>query len=299
MDFESIHISDPISSLGKILEREMKFTTSLNVIQKVMNVPMCALESILRANGYDDMETSSNCIDEKMLDMFAEAYLRKIKNYFFRSIRHINELSAEEIVNLDQFIKLFKKKELCQVNQPSWCHIDIEAIRESFIEEVKRLTPKKRNLFETLFGNVVVFEERDFEKEIRIVDLNEILSEQTTKANLLHRISLSRLYSRRLSTKSFNKYNNDGLRRFFKPARYHIISSDGDEPLGIMSQAELDNPNNNTPKGLEMVNIPRHKLPHIWKFFSRKSTIVLLPMKRSRNLQRCFRKKEQAMLLCQ
>ena len=296
MDYESIQISDHISILGNILEREMKFTTSLNVIQEVMNVPMCALESILRANGFDDMETSSNCIDEKMLDMFADAYLRKIKNYYFRSIRHINELSAEEIVNLDQFIKLFKKKEQCQVNQPSWCHIDIEAIRESFINEVKRLTPKRRNIFETLFGNVVVLEERDYEKEIRIVDLYEILSEQTAKASLLHRISLSRLYSRSLSTKSFNKYNNDGLRRFFKPARYHIISFDGDEPLGTMSQVELDNPNTNQPIGLEMTNIPRLKNTIKWKSLLRKSAKVLLPMKRSRNLQRCFCKKERAML---
>ena len=131
------HIADSFTSFSIILEREMKFRTSLSVIQKVMNVPICALESILRENGFDDMETSSNCIDEKMLDLFAEAYIRKIKNYFIRSIRHLNELSAEERVNLDQFITLFKKKELCQVNQTSWCHIDIEALRESFINEVK------------------------------------------------------------------------------------------------------------------------------------------------------------------
>ncbi len=294
MDIILSHSSDPISFLGKILEREMKFTTSLNVIQEVMNVPMCALESILRANGYEDMETSSNCIDEKMLDMFAEAYLRKIKNYYLRSVRHLKELSAEENVNFDQFVKLFKKKELCQVNHPSWCHIDIEAIKKSFINEVKRLTPKRKTISEFLFGGIGNIEIKD--SEIKIINLNEVLSEQTTKASLLHRISRSRLYSRRLSTKSFNKYNNDGLKRFFKPARYHIISSDGEEPLGTMSQSEIGNPNINQPIGEEMVNTPRLKSPSIWICLSRKSTKVLLPMKRSRNLQRCFRKKEQMML---
>ena len=287
------HIADSFTSFSIILEREMKFRTSLSVIQKVMNVPICALESILRENGFDDMETSSNCIDEKMLDLFAEAYIRKIKNYFIRSIRHLNELSAEERVNLDQFITLFKKKELCQVNQTSWCHIDIEALRESFINEVKRLTPKRKTFFESLFGGIGIIEKKD--SEIKIINLNEVLSEQTTKARLLHEISLSRLYSRRLSTKSFNKYKNDGLKRFFKPARYHIISSDGEEPLGTMSQIEIDNPNINQPKE-DMVNISRLKSPIIWICLSRKSTKVLLSMKRSRNLQRCFRKKEQAML---
>lgn len=56
--------------------------TSLDVIQKVMNVPMCALASLLRANGYDNIDdTSSLCIDEKRLEIFAEAYVRKIRSY--------------------------------------------------------------------------------------------------------------------------------------------------------------------------------------------------------------------------
>ena len=43
-----------------------------------MNVPMCALASLLRANGYDNIDdTSSLCIDEKRLEIFAEAYVRK------------------------------------------------------------------------------------------------------------------------------------------------------------------------------------------------------------------------------
>lgn len=59
-------------------EKAGTFMTSLDVIQKVMNVPMCALASLLRANGYDNIDdTSSLCIDEKRLEIFAEAYVRK------------------------------------------------------------------------------------------------------------------------------------------------------------------------------------------------------------------------------
>ena len=34
-------------------EKAGTFMTSLDVIQKVMNVPMCALASLLRANGFE------------------------------------------------------------------------------------------------------------------------------------------------------------------------------------------------------------------------------------------------------
>lgn len=49
-------------------DRTVTFKTSLDIIQEVMNVPMCALTSLLRANGYDDVDdTTSLCIDEKGL----------------------------------------------------------------------------------------------------------------------------------------------------------------------------------------------------------------------------------------
>ena len=61
-------------------DRTITFKTSLDIIQEVMNVPMCALTSLLRANGYDDIEdTTSLCIDEKGLEIFAEAYIRNLE----------------------------------------------------------------------------------------------------------------------------------------------------------------------------------------------------------------------------
>ena len=70
------------------------FKTSSEVIQKVMNVPMCAVISILRSNGYNDIhDETSLCIDEERLGVFAEAYVRKMKIYFTRSLQNISSLT--------------------------------------------------------------------------------------------------------------------------------------------------------------------------------------------------------------
>ena len=52
--------------------------TSLNIIREVMNVPQCALNSILRDNGYTEVEPGSICIDEKMLSVFADEINEKV-----------------------------------------------------------------------------------------------------------------------------------------------------------------------------------------------------------------------------
>ena len=73
------------SDFSSILEEE-RFMTSLNIIREVMNVPQCALNSILRANGYIEVDPDSICIDEKMLSIFADAYIRKSRSGRLRRI---------------------------------------------------------------------------------------------------------------------------------------------------------------------------------------------------------------------
>ena len=110
------------------------FMTSLDVIQKVMNVPMCALTSLLRANGYDNIDdTSSLCIDEERLEIFAEAYVRKIRSYFLGSLRNISNLTSKELSNFKQFNELFKNKDL-QREPSKWSDIDVEHLIEAFKE---------------------------------------------------------------------------------------------------------------------------------------------------------------------
>ena len=127
-----------------LFEEEQGFKTSLNIIGEVMNVPLCALESILRANGYDEVEPGSICIDEKMLSIFADAYIRKMKNYFLGSVRNIENLSYEEFTDLNEFYNNFKKQEVKFVRRAEWSQIDTELIRTAFMDKIKELTPRKK-----------------------------------------------------------------------------------------------------------------------------------------------------------
>ena len=56
------------------------FTTSINAVKDVLNLPISTIKNELRKNNYFIGDDSSNCIDEKMLERFAELY----KNYMER-----------------------------------------------------------------------------------------------------------------------------------------------------------------------------------------------------------------------
>ena len=119
------------------------FKTSPEVIQKVMNVPMCAVMSILRSNGYNDIhDETSLCIDEERLGIFTEAYVRKMKNYFTRSLQNISSLPRKERSDYNKFVKLFKKK---GVKEPKiWKNdIDIDHLKDIFVERVKEETEER------------------------------------------------------------------------------------------------------------------------------------------------------------
>lgn len=119
------------------------FKTSPEVIQKVMNVPMCAVMSILRSNGYSDIhDETSLCIDEERLGIFAETYVNKMKNYFTRSLHNISSLPPKECSDYNKFVKLFKKK---GVKEPKkWENdIDINYLKEVFVESVKEETEER------------------------------------------------------------------------------------------------------------------------------------------------------------
>lgn len=91
-------------------DRTVTFKTSLDIIQEVMNVPMCALTSLLRANGYNDVDdTTSLCIDEKGLRFCGSLYSQD-SELFFSSLRSISRLTQNELSNFYQFVKSFKKQ---------------------------------------------------------------------------------------------------------------------------------------------------------------------------------------------
>lgn len=218
-------------------DRSVAFKTSLDIIQEVMNVPMCALTSLLRANGYDDIDdTTSLCIDEKGLEIFAEAYIRKIRSYFFSSLRSISRLTQNELSNFNQFVEFFKKTDL-QGGSLKWSDIDTEHLRETFIDKVKRKTSSQSTCssYLDLFARVVVREQKKDNRSYSVpcltVSYESIIQELSIQRTdeLLDNIVHSYHYVAK-STYHKPKWHIDfQIRNIYISARYHIYSTESDE----------------------------------------------------------------------
>ena len=212
-----------------LFEEEQGFKTSLNIIGKVMNVPMCALESILRANGYDEVEPGSICIDEKMLSIFADAYIRKMKNYFLGSVRNIENLSYEEFTDLNEFYNTFKKQEVKFVRRAEWSQIDTELIRTAFMDKIKELTPRKKTALDLLFE--CIFDNRDCillidEPESSIHGTIKIPCDSHKLRKVLDHIVHNRFYLVRQKVNRTYRCSVNIMRQLFVAARYHIFVAD-------------------------------------------------------------------------
>lgn len=212
-----------------LFEEEQGFKTSLNIIGEVMNVPLCALESILRANGYDEVESGSICIDEKMLSIFADAYIRKMKNYFLGSVRNIENLSYEEFTDLNEFYNNFKKQEVKFVRRAEWSQIDTELIRTAFMDKIKELSPRKKSaldiLFERIFDNrncVLVIDD----PESSIHGTIKIPKDSHKLRKVLNHIVHNRFYLTRQKVKKTSRRSVNIMRQLFVAARYHIFVAD-------------------------------------------------------------------------
>ena len=212
-----------------LFEEEQGFKTSLNIIGEVMNVPMCALESILRANGYEEVEPGSICIDEKMLSIFADAYLRKMKNYFLGSVRNIENLSYEEFTDLNEFYNTFKKQEVKFVRRAEWSQIDTELIRTAFMDKIRELTPRKKNALELLFERI--FDNRNCvlvidDPELSVSGTIKIPSKSHKLGKVLSHIVHNRYYLTRQKVKKIYRCSVNIMRQLFVAARYHIFVAD-------------------------------------------------------------------------
>lgn len=236
------------------------FKTSPEVIQKVMNVPMCAVMSILRSNGYNDIhDETSLCIDEERLGVFAEAYVRKMKIYFTRSLQNISSLPRKERSDYNKFVKLFKKK---GVKEPKiWKNdIDIDHLKEVFVERVKEETEERyssRSGMQFLIPSDVLinriltyrlFEQEPFIKEEKHINFSDyayklilyvlgitfekqaILEKRIEEEKeLLNRISDSELYIAEPINDKPLWCGINLISRFVSFARYYIYSMRDDE----------------------------------------------------------------------
>ena len=229
-----------LHSLFSINMEEERFMTSLNVIREVMNVPQCALNSILRDNGYAEVESGSICIDEKMLSVFADAYIRKMKNYFLSSVRNIENLSYQEFTDLDEFYNTFKKQDVKFVRRDEWSQIDTELIRTAFMDKIKELTPRKKSRFEFFLEQVY----GRFESTLVYDDLEHILHVDNScsdeNCSLLDRVTHNRFYLVRQKVKKVFNCSVNIVRQFLVAARYHIfVADDVDANGGLNNQMRL------------------------------------------------------------
>ena len=228
-----------LHSLFSSVMEEERFMTSLNVIREVMNVPQCALNSILRANGYTEVEPESICIDEKMLSFFADSYIRKMKNYFLSSVRNIENLSYEEFTDLDEFYNTFKKQDVKFVRRAEWSQIDSELIRDAFMDKIKELTPRKKSCFEYFLEQF--YEGREsftVYHELAHILIKESCSEE--ECCLLDHVTHNRFYLVRQKVKKVFNCSVNIVRQFFVAARYHIfVADDVDANGGWNNQLRL------------------------------------------------------------
>ena len=225
-----------------LFEEEQGFKTSLNIIGEVMNVPMCALESILRANGYEEVEPGSICIDEKMLSIFADAYIRKMKNYFLGSVRNIENLSYEEFTDLNEFYNTFKKQEVKFVRRAEWSQIDTELIRTAFMDKIKKLTPRKKTALDFLLERI--FDNRDClllidDPESSMHGTINIPCDSHKLRKVLDRIVHNRFYLVRQKVKKTSRCSVNIMRQLFVAARYHIFVADDVDTTKILHYNEI------------------------------------------------------------
>lgn len=254
-------------SMDKIMDAILRAfsSTSLNIIAEVMGVPVCAVKSIWRQGGNADVNPSSLCIDEERLVLFTDAYIRKMKNYFRSSVRNHSELTFEEAKDFGLFVESFKKKECKSTGVTSWSQIDEEALRNSFVERVKKSAQSKRlesyingavcldifsgcaaNLHESSFtieGShdiihggepVVVRLGYYYIRESSFIGSSILQKKQDC---LLSRITRSRFYRRRQNkAKRVKQYLPRLYHLIFVSARYHIFSADDSVPDSISSR---------------------------------------------------------------
>ena len=213
------------SVLSSILE-EQKFMTSLNIIKEVMNVPQCALNSILRANGYNELAPDSICIDEKMLSIFADAYIRKMKSYFLGSVRNLENLSAEEFTDLNEFCNTYKKQEVKFVRRAEWSQIDTGLIRDAFMNKIKELTPRKKSRFDYFVERIIETSELPNQFDIAYELYHVIDTNYEKESSLLERVTHNRFYLIKQKVKKTYRCSVNILRQYFVAARYHIFVAD-------------------------------------------------------------------------
>lgn len=242
------------------------FRTSINVLNKVLNIPSSTIEHELKKHNYSLYSQSSNCIDEKMLDIFAEKFCKKLKRYFERSLQEFETQSLEESRRFHEFAQTYSKHGRFT---RKWRDIDKAAIKDDFLRQIVELTTREK---EELKAALLKYAESVicscYDESLRVVDAtdssllnpfskfykydlrhyldftNEIEPQKDSfskftstehdpfhnKVNLLNEIKRSRLY---LSRRTLRKFHTNKFVplfvRVYRSSRLHIVPDDGTE----------------------------------------------------------------------
>lgn len=240
------------------------FRTSINVLKRVLNIPCSTIEYELKKHNYSFYDRSSNCIDEKMLDIFAEKFCKNLKRYFERSLQEFETLSLEENRQFHEFAQTYSKHGHFT---RKWRDIDKTAIKDDFLRQIVELTTREKEELQAallkLAESVIcsrcdeslrVFDATDSsllntfshyykydleyyldssdEIESRTDSVSSLISIQQEAYNkrviLVEKIKHSRLYlSRRPSLKYHTNKFEPLFVRIYACARFHIVSDDG------------------------------------------------------------------------
>lgn len=250
------------------------FRTSINVLNRVLNIPCSTIEHELKKHNYSFYDQSSNCIDEKMLDVFAEKFCKNLKRYFERSLQEFETLSLEESRQFHEFARTYSKHGRFT---RKWRDIDKVAIKDDFLRQIVELTTREKEELQAALlklAESVICSRCD--ESLRVVDatdssllypfihfykydlgyyldssdeidsptdsISSLTSTQQEAYNkrviLVEKIKHSRLYlSRRPSLKYHTNKFEPLFVRIYACARFHIVSDDGTDDEIIITNS--------------------------------------------------------------
>lgn len=241
------------------------FRTSIDVLNRVLNMPCSTIEHELNKHNYSYYGRSSNCIDEKMLDIFAEKFCKNLKRYFERSLQESETLSYEESKQFHEFVQTYSKYGRFT---RKWRDIDKVTIKDDFFRQIVELTNREAEEFKTAllkYAESIICSRSD--ESLRVFDaIDSLLHNTFRKFNdydldnypdtrnefesahdsiskltftrqedfhnrviLVEKIRHSRLYLSRPSRKTRTYKFISVFKRIYVSARFHIVSDDGTE----------------------------------------------------------------------
>lgn len=225
-----------IDTLQPLFERVIvcqQVKTTPAIVMRASGLKYEAIRAIAREYGVNIKSERSRCIDESLLSLLADAHIRRLKSYFNKSIRHLSKLSGAELSTFIDFCETFKKRQ-SNPSSLTWNDIDIESIREDFINEVHKST-----------SGHICYRDGKSKVETAVIPISHYpyydISCQSFKKRKL--IAQALVHYRRikacLTNKSFKAYGDAIIRRVTKSFRFHIFSSSGnDYYLGMLFCAD-------------------------------------------------------------